>query len=57
MQASDVWGHNGENAACLDHARALDGPEDVVYAPPGWNHALYMLANPHHRDFVRENFG
>jgi hypothetical protein len=57
VQASDVWGHNGENAACLDHARALDGPEDVVYAPPGWNHALYMLANPHHRDFVRENFG
>jgi hypothetical protein len=33
-QASEVWGHHGEHAACLDHARALDGPEDVVYAPP-----------------------
>jgi hypothetical protein len=29
----------------------------VAIAVQGWNHALYMLANPHHRDFVREHFG
>jgi hypothetical protein len=46
-QASEVWGHHGEHAACLDHARALDGPEDVVYAPP------VRCASAHARACVR----